>query len=84
MAARKPRIEYYWTGGAPNTSADPKVNWRLVGGNGEVMCSSNQGHQDKTDARRAVARVASVFGGELAHQIEFGTIREVGPGRKPA
>lgn len=91
--ARKPKIEYYWTWrmlctpkGRQTKKVDPdswRVNWRLFGGNGELMCSSNQGHRDKTDARRAVVQVANVLGGNLLLPVPNERIREVGPGKKP-
>ncbi len=72
MAARKPRVEYYWCAdpSKPVTPDNIRVNWRLVGANGEIMCQSTQGFRDEADARRSVLAVAAV--------------REVGPGRKPA
>lgn len=90
MTARKPRIEYYWTlqgnRGADVSQAHAVVNWRLIGANGEIMCQSMQGYRDKTDARRAVSRVADVFGwhGADGDQLNLSHLREVGPGRKPA
>lgn len=82
MSARKPKISYYWSH-QPRAVGLPLewvVNWRLVGANGEVMCQSTQGFRDKTDARRSVDAVASVFFGvgDARHEV-----REVGPGRKP-
>lgn len=84
--ARKPKIEYYWTDVLTGRRhiEEPKVNWRLVGANGEVMCQSTQGFRDKTDARRGVESVAEKLGGYLEWQLAHGTIREVGPGKKPA
>ncbi|RZJ18696.1 MAG: hypothetical protein EOO54_15375 [Haliea sp.] len=100
MAARKPQIRYSWAL-QPCGAEDPdgfmrdgphglryawRVNWALIGGNGEIMCQSNQGHRDKTDARRSVETAATLLGGLMASvdaQIEFGDLREVGPGRKP-
>lgn len=88
MAARKPKIEYYWTQqvvaaimfkgeATPTKHGEPVVNWRMVGANGEVMCQSTQGFRDKTDAVRAVTTVAGMFNGDVD------AIRHVGPGPKP-
>ena len=81
MSARKPKIEYYWS----FSHVDPgyKVNWRLIGANGEIMCQSTQGFGDKTDARRSVRAVMNVFGCEPLIPVDL-VVREVGPGRKPA
>jgi hypothetical protein len=73
---RKPKIEYYW-GGASVTY--PVVHWRLVGGNGEIMCQSTQGFRDKTDAQRSVFAVIAALVESWAGFVP----REVGPGRKP-
>lgn len=80
MAKRVPKIQYQWRW----DGEDFRVYWSLIGGNGEIMCQSSQGSQDKTDARRSVLEVARVlskdsFGGvnDLPE-----TLREVGPGRK--
>lgn len=72
---RKPRIEYYWT----DTKQGPRVNWRLLGINGEVMCQSTQGYRDKTDAQRSVDGVRW----SLTPHPGDKPYREVGPGRKP-
>lgn len=92
MATRKPKIEYYWTWrmlrtpkGRQTKKVDPdswRVNWRLFGGNGELMCSSNQGYRDKTDAQRAVLAVATVLAQDDG--ITGVYVREVGPGKKPS
>lgn len=84
MAARKPRIEYYWAANpaAVISGTDAKVNWRLIGANGEIMCQSTQGYRDKRDARRAVRAVMDVFGTEELVSVDL-IVREVGPGRKP-
>jgi len=92
MAARKPKIGYYWTGrvlrgpkGGLTRPLDPdgwRVNWRLVGANGETMCQSSQGHRDKTDARRAVSAVHAALVGMIGVD-GFIQPREAGPGRKP-
>lgn len=85
MSARKPKIEYYWWRTCIDHACDVhgewRVNWRLVGANGEIMCQSTQGFRDKADARRSVDAVASVFFGvpDAHHEV-----REVGPGRNPA
>lgn len=85
MAARKPRIEYYWTlrGHLPE---DPepmtvRVNWRLVGANGEIMCQSTQGFRDKADARRSVMAVSDAL--QPSGNLDIWA-RETGPGRRPA
>lgn len=81
MSARKPKIEYYWAGASV---ANPVVNWRLVGANGEVMCQSTQGFRDKTDARRSVRAVLCLLAYGLPDDGTQGIgVREVGPGRKP-
>jgi len=81
MAARKPKIEYYWVHSMGlNTPVEPVVYWRLVGANGETMCGSNQGFRDKTDARRSVEAVSSLL---RADALYGPTLREVGPGKKP-
>lgn len=90
MAARKPRIEYYWTPvqkpfvDGKGSYTDQAVNWRLVGANGEIMCQSTQGFRDKADAQRAVDSVALRFGGDMAFERAAGGLGETGPGRKPA
>lgn len=88
MAARKPKIVYYWVFTYPRDESGkiiekpPVVNWRLVGANGETMCQSTQGFRDKTDARRSVDTVVSVL---LGVNAALSTdVREVGPGRKPS
>lgn len=82
MPARKPKIEYYWSPvDGPGVCFDHRVNWRLIGANGEVMCHSNQGFRDKTDARRSVdAVLCALIGVAFTNH----SCREVGPGRKPA
>ena len=79
MAARKPKVEYYWAWRAGTLA--PVVNWRLVGANGEIMCQSTQGFRDKADARRSVCAVGLTLTGY--HPTDE-TFREVGPGRKPS
>lgn len=37
------------------TRHDNKFDWRLLGANGETICSSSQGFRDRTDAERAAA-----------------------------
>lgn len=77
---RKPKIQYYWSG----SLTDPVVNWRLVGGNGEVMCQSTQGFQDKTHARFSVNAVALRLGSWGLDDPDVQKhLREVGPGRNP-
>lgn len=91
MAKRKPKIVYYWTvdtkrariAGIWTNVHDRKVNWRLVGANGEIMCQSTQGFRDKTDAVRSVDAVRSLFYADIRSGAEV-VIREIGPGRKPA
>lgn len=80
MAARKPKLELYWT-----DTAEPEVNWRLVAANGEVLCQCTQGFQDKTDAMRNVEAVAEIFGGvgSVNWEQRAGLLRIVGPGKKP-
>lgn len=90
MAARKPKIEYYWTWrmlcgpkGRQTKRIDPdgwRVNWRLIGTNGELLCSSNQGFRDKADAARAVQGVMDALTGYNNLTLHP---RAVGPGKKP-
>lgn len=81
MPARKPKIEYYWTNPQVDRGGERVVNWRLIGANGEVMCHSNQGFRDKTDAQRSVdAVLCALIGVAFTNH----SCREVGPGRKPA
>lgn len=90
-AARKPKIVYYWTSnhkrmrvsGVVRVVSDHKVNWRLVGANGEVMCQSTQGFRDKRDARRSVEAVWSALLG-MTQPDGMLMPRQVGPGMKPA
>lgn len=59
MAKRAPKIRMYWSW--PHGEDEPKVNWRLEGGNGEVMCSSTQGYRDKVDCvRDTTERIAAL------------------------
>lgn len=94
MAKRKPRVEFYWSpvtraqesGINPTTKAgkrivDHRVNWRLVGANGETMCSCTQGFRDKIDAMRSVAATIMTFVGYPAGTGD--DLRFVGPGPKP-
>ena len=88
MSNRKPRIEYYWAwdGHGPGPG-DYKVNWRLVGGNGEVLCQCTQGFRDKTDAERNVDLVTGIFTANHPQLRNMdGTVapRIVGPGKKPS
>lgn len=83
MAARKPKVEYYWAL-VPHGGYEHFVNWRLVGANGEIMCQSTQGFRDKRDAQRSVRAVAEALVGAWAEVGAGGLFaREVGPGRKP-
>lgn len=93
MAARKPKLELYWSpahpvlapkGGIP-IPPNYEVNWRLVAANGEVLCQCTQGFQDKTDAMRNVEAVAEIFGGvgSVNWEQRAGLLRIVGPGKKP-
>lgn len=83
---RKPRIEYSWAwqraADAPG-GYDYRVNWALLGGNGEHVCGSNQGARDKYDAYRSVQNASILLGGNLSVRLALGDIREVGPGKKP-
>lgn len=82
MAARKPKIEYYWSPQYVGLALHHRVNWRLVGANGEIMCQSTQGFRDKTDAQRSVSSViGALLGANAAMSVG---VREVGPGRKPS
>lgn len=58
MTGRKPFIEIY-------PRLDGLYDWRLIGRNGEIACSSLQGFRDTTDAKRAAHRVAVLFQAEL-------------------
>ena len=84
MATRKPKIEYYWT--PDGVDFVPKVNWRLVGADGEVMCHSHQGFRDRADARRSVDAVTSTLFGTVSRDAVGGLQmpRHVGPGKKPS
>lgn len=85
MSARKPKIQYYWAQVFLSPDQwDHRVNWRLVGANGEVMCQSTQGFRDKTDARRSVRAVLCLLAYGLPDDGTQGIgVSEVGPGRKP-
>lgn len=72
MAAK---IVYTWVPQAGKM----RVNWRLVGGNGEIMCFSNQGFKDVRDARRAVAACGNAINGSGVSL----KLHEEGPGPKP-
>lgn len=82
---RKPKIELYWTP-VPHTEGGFAyfVNWRLVGANGELMCSSNQGYRDKTDVLRSVRAVMYLLaaGADDDGTVAIG-VRIVGPGKRP-
>lgn len=84
---RKPQIVYSWRR-QPHTDATGsiqspwRVDWKLIGGNGELMLYCGQGFQDVTDARRSVdACAAALFNAGL--EAPSLRTREVGPGRKP-
>ncbi len=85
--ARAPKIEMYWTppGRHAEFALEPKVNWRLKSGNGEIMCSSNQGYRDKIDCERALDAVKLAFDGTINYDknATIEPIKRVGPGRKP-
>ena len=83
MAKRAPKIRMYWSW--PHGEDEPKVNWRLKGGNGEIMCSSTQGYRDKLDCERALDAVKLAFDGTInyARNATIEPIKRVGPGRKP-
>lgn len=96
MAARKPKIIYSWVWKS-NQSKPPspgqkvagvhgdwKVDWALIGANGEHMCGSNQGFTDKTDARRSVGDVFKALLVMVDTESGALTVREVGPGKKPS
>ena len=74
MATRKPTVAYYWAG-----LHEPRVNWRLVGGNGKIMCQSTQGFRNKADARRSVIGVVLALSGGA----NAGDFAETGPGPRP-
>ena len=82
----KPKIVYSWRwqadADAPSGHSH-RVDWELVGGNGETVCQSNQGFRDKADAHRAANNAAVLLGGNLDSKIFYGDMREVGPGKKP-
>lgn len=88
MATRKPKIELYWTATVVDVNAEVSetqyfVNWRLKGGNGEVMCQCTQGFRDKTDALRNIDACASaLFNSGFPADNPLKT-KIVGPGRKP-
>lgn len=99
-ASKKPKIVYSWVTIRPSKRSKQPVRvectWSLVGANGEHMCSSfPEGYGDKTDARRAVQSVISVFYAQRVSgpypdgipTVEtlrlIGNFREVGPGPKP-
>ncbi len=89
MAARKPKLELYWSpahpvhapkGGIP-IPPNYEVNWRLKAANGEVLCQCTQGFQDKTDAMRNVFTVSETLSAR-AGALSL-NLRIVGPGKKP-
>lgn len=69
-ASKKPTVQFYWVSHA----GEPRVNWRLVGGNGETVCESTQGFRDRSDAVRALETAI----------ILLSAARRSGPGEKPA
>lgn len=100
---RLPRITYKWVKqrvrpGANKTAdenlrivVEDRVNWEIAGANGETICFSNQGAQDKHDARRSIDALIRVL---VPHEDEVlqcdvndllmkKQIKEVGPGPKP-
>lgn len=101
MSKRKPRLEHYWVKqrkpqaelqaeldanpNKPIPVEGQRVNWRLVGANGEIMCQSTQGYRDKTDSRRGFDAVSLVLAGShRTSLVALKLLREVGPGRKPS
>lgn len=77
MAARKPKIVYEWVWHGYTDRGEYKINWKLMGANGEIVCESRQGARDKTDAIRSVTTAAGLFNGDVD------AINHVGPGKKP-
>ena len=97
MSKRKPCIEYYWSRevsghthdkGHPEPVTEWRVNWRLKGANGEIMCQSTQGFRDKADAERSVLQVAHAFYNLGSYvPLDRGVLdyfKHAGPGRKPS
>lgn len=90
MAARKPKLMMMWVmqrvtttlAGVTKASMQPRVNWKLVGANGETMCQSNQGFRDKTDAIRNLRECGKWL---LYVDGVYPSLspRVVGPGRRP-
>ena len=79
---RKPFVRYHWRTVAVTPPDEPRVEvtWSLYGGNGEYMAGSgSEGYRDKTDARRAMMRVAEVLGSDRT----ICPVRELGPGLRP-
>ena len=78
----RPYIRYNWE----RQQGEYRVNWVLVGGNGQAMVGSlHQGFRDKTDARRSVTDVIKALAGDLI-ELEKGVpvhLLEQGPGPKP-
>lgn len=47
--------------------SDGAFDWRLVAGNGEILCGSDQGYTERNDAREGWQRVSRlIFEGEEA------------------
>lgn len=85
--SKRPIVEYSWVTIRPSKRSKQPARvecyWSLVGANGEYMCSSfPEGFRDKTDARRSVRAVMTVFGAEALASVNM-YAREVGPGPKP-
>lgn len=79
MAARKPKIVYFWSGG--------RVRWSFYGSDGYKLCESSNSFADRHNAWWDVVRVVSaITGGTAIPAIGTcgpGAVREEGPGRKP-
>ncbi len=69
MASKKPTVEFHWV----EQAGEPRVNWRLRGANGEIVCSSHQGFRDRADAVRSLDTTV----------ILLTAARRSGPGEKP-
>ncbi len=59
------------------------INWRLVGANGEIMCSSTQGYTSREDAKRNIERCGNLLWNAM-NSSAFDSPKITGPGRKPA
>lgn len=74
-----PRIEYRWVWKRRNW----KIDWRMLGANNEIMCSSNQGFETMSHARASIVSVMRACGNTdftFAVNMYF---REKLPGKKP-